>query len=48
VWAFLLLSYGSPEQESDVIPFLKNILGKNVPPQRLVAAAEKYRRFAVQ
>ncbi|MCL2743797.1 MAG: ferrochelatase [Planctomycetaceae bacterium] len=46
--AFLLLSYGSPEQESDVIPFLKNILGENIPPQRLEIAADKYRRFAAQ
>ena len=41
--AFLLLSYGAPERKEEVVPFLRNVLaGKNVPPERLDAAAEKY------
>ncbi|GHT25614.1 ferrochelatase [Planctomycetales bacterium] len=55
--AFLLLSYGSPEQENDVIPFLKNILdrnlsSRNISPQiieqTIETAAAKYRRFAAE
>ncbi len=45
--AFLLLSYGAPEKKEDVAPFLQNVLnGKNVPPERLVAAAAKYRELS--
>lgn len=45
--AFLLLSYGAPESEEDVRPFLDNLFaGKNVPEQRVRAAVEKYEQFA--
>ncbi|MDR3234834.1 MAG: ferrochelatase [Planctomycetaceae bacterium] len=47
--ALLIISYGAPEREEDVFPFLHNLFaGKNVPPQRLEYAAEKYRRCAAQ
>ena len=45
--AFLLLSYGAPEKREEVVPFLRNVLaGKNVPPNRLDAAAEMYYELA--
>jgi protoporphyrin/coproporphyrin ferrochelatase len=44
--AFLLVSFGGPEQPADVIPFLQNVTaGRNVPPERLAAVAEHYYRF---
>lgn len=46
---FLLLSYGAPEGREDVVPFLEKLFeGKNVPPKRIEAAAEKYFQFARQ
>lgn len=44
--AFLLLSFGGPEQPSDVLPFLQNVTrGRGVPPERLVEVAEHYQHF---
>jgi ferrochelatase len=44
--AFLLVSFGGPEQREDVIPFLENVLrGKNVPRERLLDVAEHYYHF---
>jgi ferrochelatase len=44
--ALLVLSFGGPEAESDVIPFLENVLrGKNVPRERLLEVAEHYYHF---
>ena len=44
--AFLLVSFGGPEQTEDVLPFLENVLrGRNVPRERLLAVAEHYYRF---
>ncbi len=44
--AFLLLSFGGPEQHDDVIPFLENVLrGKNVPRERMIEVAEHYYHF---
>ncbi|HEX5410485.1 MAG TPA: ferrochelatase [Terriglobia bacterium] len=44
--AILWLSFGGPEKEEDVIPFLENVLrGKNVPRERMLAVAEHYYHF---
>lgn len=44
--ALLVLSFGGPETEPDVIPFLENVLrGKNVPRERLLEVAEHYYHF---
>lgn len=44
--AILLVSFGGPEGQDDIIPFLENVLrGKNVPHQRLQEVAKHYRRF---
>ena len=44
--ALLIFSYGGPEGQDDVIPFLENVLaGKNVPRARLEAVAHHYRLF---
>jgi ferrochelatase len=44
--ALLVLSFGGPEGQDDVIPFLDNVLrGRNVPRSRLEAVAAHYRRF---
>ena len=41
--ALLLVSFGGPESEADVIPFLENVLrGRNVPRERLLSVAEHY------
>jgi ferrochelatase len=43
----LLVSYGAPERQEDVLPFLNNIFaGKNVPAERRAAAVQKYERLA--
>jgi len=43
----LLLSYGAPERQEDVVPFLHNIFaGKNIAAERIAAAVEKYERLA--
>jgi len=45
----LLVSYGAPERQEDVVPFLNNLFaGKNVPAERVVAAVQKYERFAAK
>lgn len=44
--ALLLVSFGGPECQDDVIPFLENVLrGKNVPRERMMEVAEHYRHF---
>lgn len=44
--ALLLVSFGGPEGEADVIPFLENVLrGRNVPRARLEEVAEHYYHF---
>ena len=44
--ALLVLSFGGPEAEPDVIPFLENVLrGKNVPRERMLEVAEHYYHF---
>ncbi|MEO8129264.1 MAG: ferrochelatase [Bryobacteraceae bacterium] len=41
--ALLVVSFGGPEKEEDVMPFLENVLrGKNVPRQRMLEVAEHY------
>ena len=41
-----MVSFGGPEREEDVIPFLENVLrGKNVPRERMLAVAEHYYHF---
>jgi len=43
----LLVSYGAPERQEDVVPFLNNLFaGKNVPAERLAMAAQKYAQYA--
>jgi ferrochelatase len=44
--ALLVVSFGGPEGQDEVVPFLENVLrGRNVPPQRLEQVAAHYRRF---
>ena len=44
--SILLLSFGGPESEHDVIPFLENVLrGRNVPEERMREVAEHYYHF---
>ena len=44
--ALLLLSFGGPEGEADVRPFLENVTrGRGVPPERLDEVAEHYLHF---
>lgn len=44
--AFLFLSFGGPNQKSDVIPFLKNVTeGRNIPQERLDVVAQQYYMF---
>ena len=44
--AILIVSFGGPETEADVIPFLENVLrGKNVPLERMLEVAEHYYHF---
>jgi ferrochelatase len=44
--AFLLLSFGGPEQPADVLPFLQNVTrNRRVPPERLAEVAEHYHQF---
>jgi protoporphyrin/coproporphyrin ferrochelatase len=45
--AFVLVSFGGPEAEADVIPFLQNVTaGRGIPQERLEQVAEHYYRFA--
>jgi protoporphyrin/coproporphyrin ferrochelatase len=44
--AILFVSFGGPESQEDVIPFLENVLrGRNVPRERLLSVAEHYYHF---
>jgi ferrochelatase len=44
--ALLIVSFGGPEKQEDVIPFLENVLrGRNVPRDRMLAVAEHYYHF---
>ena len=44
--ALLVVSFGGPERQEDVIPFLENVLrGKNVPRQRMLEVAGHYNHF---
>jgi len=44
--ALLVLSFGGPEGQDDVLPFLENVTrGRGVPPERLAEVAEHYRHF---
>ena len=44
--AVLVLSFGGPERNEDVIPFLENVLrGRNVPQERMLEVAGHYYHF---
>jgi ferrochelatase len=44
--AILLVSFGGPECNADVLPFLENVLrGRNVPRERMLKVAEHYYLF---
>ncbi|HLJ86319.1 MAG TPA: ferrochelatase [Candidatus Angelobacter sp.] len=44
--AILLVSFGGPESNEEVLPFLRNVLrGRNVPEQRMMEVAEHYYHF---
>ena len=44
--ALLIVGFGGPEKQEDVIPFLENVLrGRNVPRERMLAVAEHYNHF---
>ena len=44
--ALLIISFGGPEKQDEVIPFLENVLrGRNVPRERMLAVAEHYYHF---
>ncbi len=44
--ALLLVSFGGPESNEEVLPFLENVLrGRNVPRERIFAVAEHYYHF---
>jgi protoporphyrin/coproporphyrin ferrochelatase len=44
--ALLVVSFGGPESNDEVIPFLESVLrGKNVPRERMLAVAEHYYHF---
>jgi ferrochelatase len=44
--AILLVSFGGPEKNEDVLPFLEDVLrGRNVPRDRMLQVAEHYYRF---
>jgi ferrochelatase len=44
--AILVVSFGGPETNEDVIPFLENVLrGKNVPRERMLEVADHYYHF---
>ena len=44
--ALLLVSFGGPESNEEVLPFLENVLrGRNVPRERMLAVAEHYYHF---
>jgi ferrochelatase len=44
--AILVVSFGGPESNEDVIPFLENVLrGKNIPRERMLVVADHYYHF---
>jgi len=44
--AVVIVGFGGPERNEDVIPFLENVLrGRNVPRERMLAVAEHYYYF---
>ncbi len=44
--ALLLVSFGGPERQDDVLPFLENVTrGRGIPRERLEAVGEHYRLF---
>ncbi|HEY1800537.1 MAG TPA: ferrochelatase, partial [Terriglobales bacterium] len=44
--AILFVSFGGPESEAEVIPFLETVLrGRNVPRERLLTVADHYYHF---
>lgn len=44
--AVVLLSFGGPERQEDVVPFLRNVTrGRNIPEERLEEVGEHYRLF---
>jgi ferrochelatase len=44
--ALLLVSFGGPEQQEDVVPFLENVTrGRGIPRERLEEVGEHYRLF---
>jgi protoporphyrin/coproporphyrin ferrochelatase len=44
--ALVVVSFGGPERQEDVIPFLENVLrGRNVPRERMLEVAEHYYHF---
>jgi protoporphyrin/coproporphyrin ferrochelatase len=44
--ALLLVSFGGPERQEDVVPFLENVTrGRGIPPERLEAVGQHYRLF---
>ena len=44
--ALLVLSFGGPEKEDDVVPFLENVTrGRGIPRERLAEVGEHYYRF---
>lgn len=44
--AILVVSFGGPESQEDVIPFLENVLrGRNIPRERMLTVAEHYYHF---
>lgn len=44
--AVVLLSFGGPERQEEVVPFLRNVTrGKDIPDERLAAVGEHYRLF---
>ena len=44
--ALIIVSFGGPENPSDVMPFLENVLrGRSVPRERMLEVAEHYYRF---
>src|SRR5271167_1249951 len=44
--ALLLVSFGGPEKDEDVMPFLENVTrGRNIPRERLLEVAQHYYHF---
>jgi ferrochelatase len=44
--SLLLVSFGGPEKQEDVMPFLENVTrGRNIPRERLLEVAEHYYQF---